>query len=53
MIQLKDIHKEFDNTPILKGITTEFERGKTNLVIGQSGSGKTVLLKILLGLFLP
>ena len=53
MIQLKDIHKEFDNTPILKGITTEFKRGKTNLVIGQSGSGKTVLLKILLGLFTP
>ena len=53
MIQIKDIHKEFDNTPILKGITTEFKRGKTNLVIGQSGSGKTVLLKILLGLFTP
>ncbi len=53
MIQIKDIQKEFDNTPILKGITTEFKRGKTNLVIGQSGSGKTVLLKILLGLFTP
>ena len=53
MIQLRDIHKEFDNTPILKGITTEFKRGKTNLVIGQSGSGKTVLLKCLLGLFKP
>ena len=53
MIQLRDIHKEFDNTPILKGITTEFKREKTNLVIGQSGSGKTVLLKILLGLFTP
>jgi len=53
MIRIKDIHKEFDNTPILKGITTEFKRGKTNLVIGQSGSGKTVLLKILLGLFTP
>ena len=53
MIQIKDIHIEFDNTPILKGITTEFKRGKTNLVIGQSGSGKTVLLKILLGLFTP
>ena len=53
MIQIKDIYKEFDETPILKGITTEFKRGKTNLVIGQSGSGKTVLLKILLGLFTP
>jgi phospholipid/cholesterol/gamma-HCH transport system ATP-binding protein len=53
MIRLKDIRKQFDNTPVLKGITTEFKRGKTNLVIGQSGSGKTVLLKILLGLFAP
>ena len=53
MILIKDIYKEFDETPILKGITTEFKRGKTNLVIGQSGSGKTVLLKILLGLFTP
>ena len=53
MIRLKDIRKQFDNTPVLKGITTEFKRGKTNLVIGQSGSGKTVLLKILLGLFTP
>ena len=51
MIKLKDIHKEFDNAPILNGITTDFKRGKTNMVIGQSGSGKTVLLKILLGLF--
>ena len=53
MIRLKDIRKQFDNTPVLKGITAEFKRGKTNLVIGQSGSGKTVLLKILLGLFTP
>ena len=53
MIRLKNIRKQFDNTPVLKGITTEFKRGKTNLVIGQSGSGKTVLLKILLGLFTP
>lgn len=53
MIQIKDIHKEFDNTPILKGITTEFKRGKTNLVIGQSGSGKTVFLKSLIGLHIP
>ena len=53
MIKLKEIYKEFNNIPILKGITTEFERGKTNLIIGQSGSGKTVLLKILLGLFNP
>lgn len=38
---------------ILKGINTTFEKGKTNLIIGQSGSGKTVFLKCLLGLFRP
>ena len=53
MIRLENIQKYFDDTAVLKGITTEFEKGKTNLVIGQSGSGKTVLLKILLGLFTP
>ena len=53
MIRLENIQKYFDHTAVLKGITTEFEKGKTNLVIGQSGSGKTVLLKILLGLFTP
>ena len=53
MIRLENIQKYFDDTAVLKGITMEFEKGKTNLVIGQSGSGKTVLLKILLGLFTP
>ena len=53
MIRLENIQKYFDDTAVIKGITTEFEKGKTNLVIGQSGSGKTVLLKILLGLFTP
>lgn len=51
MIIVKDLHKSFDGIPILKGINTTFEKGKTNLIIGQSGSGKTVLLKCLLGLF--
>ncbi|RSK40634.1 ABC transporter ATP-binding protein [Mangrovimonas spongiae] len=51
MIEVKDLHKSFGNTHILKGITTSFEKGKTSLVIGQSGSGKTVFLKCLLGLF--
>ena len=45
MIELNDIHKTFDDKEVLKGIDTVFETGKTNLIIGQSGSGKTVLLK--------
>ncbi|MCF1192555.1 ATP-binding cassette domain-containing protein [Mangrovimonas sp. AS39] len=53
MIEVKDIHKSFGDTEILKGISTTFEKGKTSLVIGQSGSGKTVFLKCLLGLFTP
>lgn len=51
MIEVKNLHKSFGNTEILKGISTTFEKGKTNLIIGQSGSGKTVFLKCLLGLF--
>jgi len=51
MIIVKDLHKSFGDAHILKGINTTFEKGKTNLIIGQSGSGKTVLLKCLLGLF--
>ena len=51
MIEVKDLQKSFGEAHILKGITTTFEKGKTNLVIGQSGSGKTVFLKCLLGLF--
>lgn len=53
MIKVVDVHKRFGNEEILKGINTSFERGKTNVIIGQSGSGKTVLLKCLLGLFKP
>ncbi|BFP41864.1 ATP-binding cassette domain-containing protein [Flavobacteriaceae bacterium GF1] len=53
MIEVENIHKSFGETHILKGISTSFEQGKTNLVIGQSGSGKTVFLKCLLGLFEP
>jgi phospholipid/cholesterol/gamma-HCH transport system ATP-binding protein len=51
MIIVNDIHKSFGESHILKGISTSFEKGKTNLIIGQSGSGKTVFLKCLLGLF--
>ena len=51
MIRVENLHKYFGDEHILKGITTTFEQGKTNLIIGQSGSGKTVFLKCLLGLF--
>ena len=51
MITLKNIVKTFDGNTVLKGISTVFEQGKTNLIIGRSGSGKTVLLKSTLGLF--
>jgi phospholipid/cholesterol/gamma-HCH transport system ATP-binding protein len=53
MITIKDIEKSFGDTQVLKGISTVFETGKTNLIIGQSGSGKTVLLKSLLGIHTP
>jgi phospholipid/cholesterol/gamma-HCH transport system ATP-binding protein len=53
MIEVKDLYKEFDGVTVLEGITTSFEKGKTNMIIGQSGSGKTVLLKCLLGLHVP
>ncbi|MFC5196285.1 MULTISPECIES: ABC transporter ATP-binding protein [Bizionia] len=53
MIEVKNLHKSFGDAHILKGISTTFEKGKTSLVIGQSGSGKTVFLKCLLGLFTP
>jgi len=53
MIKVKELKKSFDDLEVLKGVSTEFEKGKTNLIIGQSGSGKTVFLKCLLGLFKP
>ena len=45
MIEIKNIEKSFGDTKILKGVSAVFETGKTNLIIGQSGSGKTVLVK--------
>lgn len=53
MIEVDNVHKSFGDSTILKGISTVFDKGKTNLIIGQSGSGKTVLLKCMLGLFEP
>jgi phospholipid/cholesterol/gamma-HCH transport system ATP-binding protein len=53
MIEVKNLYKSFDDIEVLKDISTVFEDGKTNLIIGQSGSGKTVLMKNLVGLFEP
>ncbi|WP_224483819.1 ABC transporter ATP-binding protein [Robertkochia aurantiaca] len=53
MITVENIHKSFGETHVLKGISTVFDKGKTNLIIGQSGSGKTVFIKTLLGLHKP
>lgn len=53
MIVVQDIKKSFGAAEILKGISATFHQGKTNLIIGQSGSGKTVFLKTLLGLHTP
>lgn len=53
MIEVKNLHKGFGDVKVLKGITTSFEPGKTSLIIGQSGSGKTVFLKSLIGLHTP
>ncbi len=50
MIEIKDLKKSFGGTEVLKGVSAQFEAGKTNLIIGQSGSGKTVLLKTMLGI---
>ena len=51
MIKVNNISKSFVNTQVITNISATFEKGKTNLIIGQSGSGKTVLMKCLLGLY--
>lgn len=53
MIEVKNLYKSFEDKDVLKDISTVFEDGKTNLIIGQSGSGKTVLMKNLVGLLDP
>src|SRR5690606_41353516 len=53
MIKVENLHKRFGDEEVLKGISTTFQKGKTNIIIGQSGSGKTVFMKCLLGLFIP
>jgi phospholipid/cholesterol/gamma-HCH transport system ATP-binding protein len=51
MIEIKNLYKSFEGNEVLKNVSVVFEKGKTNLIIGRSGSGKTVLLKCILGLF--
>ncbi|MDG4945492.1 ATP-binding cassette domain-containing protein [Weeksellaceae bacterium KMM 9713] len=53
MIEVNNLEKSFDDVQVLKGISTTFEEGKTSLIIGSSGAGKTVFFKCLLGLFEP
>ncbi|MDR3705167.1 MAG: ATP-binding cassette domain-containing protein [Paludibacteraceae bacterium] len=50
MIEIQNVYKSFDGKNVLKNISAIFESGKTNLIIGQSGSGKTVLMKSIIGL---
>lgn len=53
MIRVEHVYKSFGDLEVLKDISVFFERGKTSLIIGRSGAGKTVLLKILIGLIFP
>ena len=53
MIEVKNLYKSFEDKEVLSDVSTVFEDGKTNLIIGQSGSGKTVLMKNLVGLLDP
>ena len=53
MIQVKSLYKSFEGKDVLVDINATFNNGKTNLIIGQSGSGKTVLMKCIVGLLTP
>ncbi|NUQ24698.1 MAG: ATP-binding cassette domain-containing protein [Saprospiraceae bacterium] len=53
MIRAENLFKTFDDHEVIRGISSEFLKGKTNLIIGRSGAGKTVLLKLLVGLISP
>jgi phospholipid/cholesterol/gamma-HCH transport system ATP-binding protein len=50
MIEVKNLYKSFSGDSVLEDISVAFDKGKTNLIIGQSGSGKTVLMKCIVGL---
>ena len=53
MIKIENISKSFGDKQVLKNVSAEFEQGKTNLIIGQSGSGKTIMMRICTGLLEP
>ena len=53
MIEVDSLYKSFEGQDVLKGINATFDNGKTNLIIGKSGAGKTVLLKCIVGLLTP
>jgi len=53
MIEVKNIAKKFGDKEVIKGITTTFEKGLVNMIIGASGTGKSVLLKCIVGLVEP
>ncbi|MFQ6039003.1 MAG: ATP-binding cassette domain-containing protein, partial [Candidatus Aminicenantales bacterium] len=53
MIRIVDLHKSFGENRVLQGVNLEVQRGETLVIIGQSGSGKSVLIKHLIGLIRP
>ncbi len=52
-IEMKGVHKEFDELKVLKGIDLKVEKGETLVIIGGSGTGKSVMIKLMIGLYLP
>lgn len=53
MIEVRNLYKDFDGKEVLRGVSACFEEGKTNLVIGRSGAGKSVFVKCMIGLIKP
>lgn len=53
MIEVKNLYKQFDSKEVLRGINVTFDEGKTNLIIGRSGAGKSVFVKCMIGLISP
>src|SRR4029078_7493147 len=53
MIEIKNIKKSFGDKPVIEGVSAVMKSGQCNLIIGSSGSGKTVLMKCMVGLFEP
>jgi phospholipid/cholesterol/gamma-HCH transport system ATP-binding protein len=53
MIEIHNLHKKFNNSPVLKGLSLNIDKGQTCVIIGRSGCGKSVLLKHIVGLLKP